>query len=67
MTQPSKYPLPIILGLVFGSLSGIILLACIITYILIKQGHIRTGIKDIERTRIIDSSSSTVDASLSRR
>lgn len=73
-TTGTKSSLPLILGLVFGSLAFIILVASIVIYILMQQGHIkmfdspRTRIsKDNERSRLGDSSSSIGAGSPSRR
>jgi hypothetical protein len=72
-SQQTKSSLPIILASIFGSLGIIVLIACITTYILIKQGYIkvfnqpRTQIKNGKLTRITDSSSTIADGSPSRR
>ncbi|UJR36848.1 hypothetical protein I4U23_029561 [Adineta vaga] len=63
----------LIVGLVFGGLVLIILIACITTYILMKKGYVkmsdqpRTRIKDVERRRIYDSTSSNGAASPSQK
>ena len=69
----SKFPLAMILGLVFGSLGVVILVTSIIFYILVKQGYInvfnspRTRLKDTNRSQLGDSSSSIGGSSSTRR
>ena len=74
VTTNTKSSLPLILGLVFGGLAVVILVASIVIYILMKQGYIkmfdspRTRIlKDNDRSRLGDSSSSIGAGSPSRR
>jgi hypothetical protein len=72
-SKNSKSLLPLILRSTFGGLAVIVLIACIITYALTKQGYTnvfnqpQTQMKDIERKRMIDSTSSVGNASPSQR
>ncbi|CAF1019272.1 unnamed protein product [Adineta steineri] len=65
MVQVIKSRVPVIMGFIFGGSAIIVLIACIIIYILIQKGYIKifnrsgTRVKDVERTRIYSSSSST--------
>ncbi|CAF1060624.1 unnamed protein product [Adineta steineri] len=65
MVQVIKSRVPVIMGFIFGGSTIIVLIACIIIYILIQKGYIKifnrsgTRVKDVERTRIYSSSSST--------
>ncbi|CAF4044035.1 unnamed protein product, partial [Adineta steineri] len=65
MVQVIKSRVSVIMGFIFGGSAIIVLIACIIIYILIQKGYIKifnrsgTRVKDVERTRIYSSSSST--------
>ncbi|CAF1131087.1 unnamed protein product [Adineta steineri] len=65
MVQVIKSRVSVIMGFIFGGSAIIVIIACIIIYILIQKGYIKifnrsgTRVKDVERTRIYSSSSST--------